>query len=89
MRCERGSVSSRSSRAFSSGRAGVDGSISTAWISRAGTTTGSLVPLSDTLVRATGDWQMVFAIAVAANAVAAVLAIAVLRPMRAAWLRRE
>ena len=48
-----------------------------------------LVPLSDTLVRATGDWQMVFAIAVAANAVAAVLAIAVLRPMRAAWLRRE
>ncbi|MDB5487666.1 MAG: oxlT1 [Reyranella sp.] len=48
-----------------------------------------LVPLSDTLVRETGDWQVVFAIAVAANAVAAVLGIAVLRPMRAAWLRRE
>ena len=48
-----------------------------------------LVPLSDMLVRATGDWQMVFAIAVGANAVAALLGIAVLRPMRAAWLRRE
>ena len=48
-----------------------------------------LVPLSDPLVRATGDWQIVFALAVGANAIAAVLGIAVLRPMRAAWLRRE
>jgi OFA family oxalate/formate antiporter-like MFS transporter len=48
-----------------------------------------LVPLADPLVRATGDWQLVFALAVGANAVAAFLGIAVLRPMRAAWLRRE
>ncbi|WP_289294799.1 oxalate/formate MFS antiporter [uncultured Reyranella sp.] len=48
-----------------------------------------LVPLADPVVRATGDWQLVFAIAVGANAVAAFLGIAVLRPMRAAWLRRE
>ena len=48
-----------------------------------------LVPLADPLVRATGDWQIVFALAVGANAVAAILGIAVLRPMRSAWLRRE
>jgi MFS transporter, OFA family, oxalate/formate antiporter len=46
-----------------------------------------LIPLSDPLVRATGDWQVVFAIAVGLNVVAAVLGIAVLRPMRAAQLR--
>ena len=43
-----------------------------------------LVPLSEPLVAATGSWQMVFAIAVGMNVVAAVLAIAVLRPLRAA-----
>ncbi len=46
-----------------------------------------LVPLSDPLVRATGDWQMVFAIAVGMNVAAALLGIFVLRPMRAARLR--
>ena len=46
-----------------------------------------LVPLSDPLVRATGDWQVVFYIAVGFNVVAAFLGIAVLRPVRAARLR--
>jgi len=46
-----------------------------------------LVPLSDPLVRATGNWQTVFAIAVGMNVAAAVLGIFVLRPMRAARLR--
>jgi OFA family oxalate/formate antiporter-like MFS transporter len=45
-----------------------------------------LVPLVDPLVRATGDWQMVFAIAVGMNVVAALLVVAVLRPLRAARL---
>ena len=46
-----------------------------------------LVPLSEPLVAATGSWQMVFAIAVGMNVVAAVLAIGVLRPLRAARLK--
>ncbi len=46
-----------------------------------------LVPLSDPLVRATGNWQMVFSIAVAMNVVAALIGIAVLRPLRAALLK--
>jgi OFA family oxalate/formate antiporter-like MFS transporter len=46
-----------------------------------------LIPLSDLLVRATGDWQVVFAIAVGLNVVAALLGIAVLLPLRAARLR--
>lgn len=46
-----------------------------------------LVPLSDPLVKATGDWQAVFAIAVGMNVAAAVLGIFVLRPLRAARLR--
>lgn len=45
-----------------------------------------LVPLSDPLVRATGDWQMVFTIAVAMNVVAAALGLLVLRPLRSALL---
>ena len=47
-----------------------------------------LVPLSDPLVNATGGWQAVFVIAAVLNLGAAFLGIAVLRPMRAAWLRR-
>lgn len=47
-----------------------------------------LIPLSDTLVRLTGDWQVVFALASAANAVAALLALVALRPLRRAWLQR-
>jgi MFS transporter, OFA family, oxalate/formate antiporter len=46
-----------------------------------------LVPLSDPLVKATGNWQMVFAIAVGMNVAAAVLGLTVLRPLRAARLR--
>src|SRR5262249_32634886 len=45
------------------------------------------VPLSEPLVAATGSWQMVFAIAVGMNVVAAVLGLAVLRPLRAARLK--
>lgn len=45
-----------------------------------------LVPLSVPIVSATGSWQTVFAIAVGMNAVAAVLCIAVLRPLRMARL---
>lgn len=45
-----------------------------------------LVPLVDPLVRATGDWQMVFTIAVAMNVAAALLCVGVLRPLRAARL---
>lgn len=46
-----------------------------------------LIPLSQPLVEATGSWQAVFGIAVAMNAVAAILAIGVLRPLRAARIR--
>jgi OFA family oxalate/formate antiporter-like MFS transporter len=43
-----------------------------------------LVPLAAPLVDATGNWEIVFTIAVSMNIVAAVLGIAVLRPLRAA-----
>lgn len=46
-----------------------------------------LIPLSEPVVNATGSWQAVFGIAVAMNAVAALLAIGVLKPMRRARLR--
>ena len=46
-----------------------------------------LVPLSDPLVKATGNWQTVFAIAVGMNVAAAMLGLFVLRPLRAAKLR--
>jgi OFA family oxalate/formate antiporter-like MFS transporter len=46
-----------------------------------------LVPLVDPLVRATGDWEVVFTIAVSMNVAAALLGIAVLRPLRAARLK--
>ena len=46
-----------------------------------------LVPLADPLVRATGGWQMVFTIAVVMNLIAAILGVAVLRPLRAARLK--
>ena len=45
-----------------------------------------LVPLVEPVVTATGSWQAVFAVAVGMNVVAAVLALFVLRPMRAARL---
>jgi OFA family oxalate/formate antiporter-like MFS transporter len=46
-----------------------------------------LIPLSEPMVEATGSWQAVFAIAVGMNAAAAVLGLAVLRPMRMARLK--
>lgn len=46
-----------------------------------------LIPLSESMVEATGSWQAVFAIAVGMNAVAAILGLAVLRPMRMARLK--
>jgi OFA family oxalate/formate antiporter-like MFS transporter len=46
-----------------------------------------LIPFSEPLVEATGSWQAVFGIAVGMNVVAAILAIAVLRPMRRARLK--
>ena len=45
-----------------------------------------LIPLSEALVEATGSWQAVFGVAVAMNAVAALLAIGVLKPLRRARL---
>jgi OFA family oxalate/formate antiporter-like MFS transporter len=46
-----------------------------------------VIPFSEPLVEATGSWQVVFLAAVAMNAVAALLAIAVLKPMRRARMR--
>ncbi len=46
-----------------------------------------LIPLSEPMVAATGSWQAVFAIAIGMNVVAAVLGIAVLRPLRAARMK--
>jgi MFS transporter, OFA family, oxalate/formate antiporter len=46
-----------------------------------------LIPFSEPMVAATGSWQAVFGIAVAMNVVAAVLSIAVLRPLRTARIR--
>jgi MFS transporter, OFA family, oxalate/formate antiporter len=40
------------------------------------------VPIASLLVAETGNWHLVFLIAAAMNALAAVLAIALLRPMR-------
>jgi MFS transporter, OFA family, oxalate/formate antiporter len=45
-------------------------------------TAALLVPYSNSIQKATGSWDMVFIIAAAANIVAAVLAIAVLKPWR-------
>lgn len=46
-----------------------------------------LVPLSEPMVTATGGWQAVFGIAVGMNVVAALLGIAVLRPLRASLIK--
>jgi OFA family oxalate/formate antiporter-like MFS transporter len=45
-------------------------------------TASLLVPLSSIVVTATGGWQTVFYIAAAMNAIAAILALVVLKPMR-------
>jgi OFA family oxalate/formate antiporter-like MFS transporter len=50
-------------------------------------TASLLVPLSNVLMVATGDWHAVFVVAAIMNAIAAVMALAVLRPLRAAERR--
>jgi len=47
-------------------------------------TASLLVPLANVLMVASGSWQLVFAIAALMNAVAAIMALAVLKPLRAA-----
>jgi OFA family oxalate/formate antiporter-like MFS transporter len=44
-----------------------------------------LVPLSNVLMSITGNWHAVFLTAAIMNIIAAVLALAVLKPMRAAY----
>ena len=46
-------------------------------------TAALLVPISSVIADATGNWDMVFVLASAVNALAAVLALFVLKPMRA------
>ena len=50
-------------------------------------TASLLVPLGNVLVAATGGWQMVFIVAAVMNALAAIAALAVLKPMRTAHYR--
>jgi OFA family oxalate/formate antiporter-like MFS transporter len=50
-------------------------------------TASLLVPLANVLMVATGDWHAVFVVAAIMNAIAAVMALAVLRPLRAAERR--
>src|SRR3954447_22538734 len=52
-------------------------------------TAGLLVPVASMLVAETGNWHLVFLIAAAMNALAAVLALALLRPMRLSLLRAQ
>jgi MFS transporter, OFA family, oxalate/formate antiporter len=46
-------------------------------------TAALLVPISSVIASATGSWDMVFVLASAVNALAAILALFVLKPMRA------
>jgi len=50
-------------------------------------TASLLVPLANVLSAATGDWHAVFIVAALMNAVAAIMALAVLRPLRGAHYR--
>jgi len=51
-------------------------------------TASLLVPLANVLTAATGSWTAVFIVAAALNIIAAVMALAVLRPMRMRALRQ-
>jgi MFS transporter, OFA family, oxalate/formate antiporter len=51
-------------------------------------TASALVPLSSVLTAATGNWHAVFVIAAVLNAIAALMAIFVLKPMRRAQIER-
>jgi OFA family oxalate/formate antiporter-like MFS transporter len=50
-------------------------------------TASLLVPLANVLAAASGSWQSVFIVAALMNAVAAIMALAVLKPLRAAHYR--
>jgi OFA family oxalate/formate antiporter-like MFS transporter len=50
-------------------------------------TASLLVPLANVLAVASGDWHAVFVVAAVMNAVAAIMALAVLKPLRAAHYR--
>jgi len=52
-------------------------------------TASLLVPFTSIITTATGSWHAVFMIAVAFNAIAAVMALAILKPMRAKHLRQR
>ena len=52
-------------------------------------TASLLVPLSSVLAAATGDWHAVFIVASAVNAIAALMAWFVLRPMRRKHIERS
>ena len=52
-------------------------------------TAALLVPLANVLTAATGSWTAVFIVAAVLNIIAAVMALAVLRPMRIRALRQE
>jgi OFA family oxalate/formate antiporter-like MFS transporter len=48
-----------------------------------------MVPVASLLVAQTGNWHLIFLIAVAMNVLAAMLAIALLRPMRLSLIGHE
>jgi OFA family oxalate/formate antiporter-like MFS transporter len=52
-------------------------------------TAALLVPFGNTIAAATGSWHAVFTIAALANAIAALAALLVLKPLRAAHHRRD
>jgi MFS transporter, OFA family, oxalate/formate antiporter len=52
-------------------------------------TAALLVPLGNVLTTATGGWTAVFMVASALNIIAAILALAALKPMRMGVLRKE
>jgi MFS transporter, OFA family, oxalate/formate antiporter len=52
-------------------------------------TASLLVPLANVLTAATGNWHAVFIVAAALNVIAAIMALAVLRPMRIAFMSKS
>jgi len=52
-------------------------------------TASLLVPLANVLTAATGSWHAVFVVAAALNVVAAVMALAVLKPMRVGFMSKS
>jgi OFA family oxalate/formate antiporter-like MFS transporter len=51
-------------------------------------TAALLVPLANVLTTATGSWHAVFIVAAALNLIAAVMALAVLKPMRVRFMAK-